>query len=164
MRTKPLQLLAILVVSAVVLVAGFYMLADRQRNKPSRPVREVQVEVSTAAQTLGVEPYTVCELDAECVGDEPPTMQLDPSQPVTVTVPHDIAASSWRLLSIYDDPAANDEQIFQSGEATEGTVEAVKNDATLVVVEVSALAVDADDSGNETPVVATWSVAFDDAA
>ncbi|QPK83773.1 DUF2771 domain-containing protein [Corynebacterium qintianiae] len=161
MKVKPWQLLTVLIVGAVVLVGGFYLVAQWQRNKPAEPVREMQVSVSSGENTLEVEPYTICELDAECDGGEPPTMPLDTSVDVTVAVPKDLASTSWRLLSIYDDPSANEEQIFQSGEATDGTVPAVKDGAQLVVAEVSALAVDTNDSGQEIPVIATWSVGFD---
>ena len=162
MKMKAWQLLAVLIVAALVLVGGFYLLLDSQRNKPATPVRQVQVTVSNGESSLDVEPYTVCELDAQCEGGQPQSLTLDTDAEVRVEVPRDLASSSWRLLSIYDDPAANDEQLFQSGEATEGSVPAVKDQAHLVVVEVSALAVDVDDAGQETPVVATWSVSFTD--
>lgn len=162
MKMKAWQLLALLIVAAVVLVGGFYLLLDSQRDKPATPVRQLQVSVSSGENSLDVEPYTVCELDAQCEGSQPPSLALDAGSDVQVEVPPELASSSWRLLSIYDDPAANDEQLFQSGETTEGSVPAVKDQARLVVVEVSALAIDINDSGQETPVVATWSVSFAD--
>ena len=160
MKLKAWQLLALLIAAAVVLVGGFYLVVDYQRNKPAAPVAELRVVVSSGGNELEVAPYTVCELDAECVGGEPPSFDLDPASEVSVSVPEDLAASSWRLLSIYDDPAANEEQIFQSGQANQASVPAVKDSARLVVAEVSALAVDTNDAGEEVPVIATWSVAF----
>lgn len=160
MKLKAWQLLALLIAAAVVLVGGFYLVVDYQRNKPAAPVAELRVVVSSGGNELEVAPYTVCELDAQCAGGEPPTITLDPGSEVTVNVPRDVAASSWRLLSIYDDPVVNDEQIFQSGQATQASVPAVKDSARLVVAEVSALAVDTNDAGEEVPVIATWSVAF----
>lgn len=161
MKIKPWQLLAVLAVGAVALIAGFYAFSQWQRSGPAEPVDQMRVSFATGAQEVSVEPYTVCELDAQCDGGEPPTAALDPAGEVTVTVPKELASGSWRLLSIYDDPAANDERVVASGEATQASAPATKDGARLVVAEVSTLAVDTDPAGQEVPVVATWSVAFE---
>lgn len=152
---------AAIILAALLLVAAVYGVMEWQKNRPSTPVRDVQIEVASAGVTLDVEPYTVCELDEECAGGQPPTMTLDPAT-VTVTVPREIADGSWRLLTIYDDPAANNEIVFTSGEAATQDVEAVTDSgAKLVVAEVSALAIDKGDDGEEIPVIATWSIGFE---
>lgn len=155
--------LLVLAVGVAVIVGGTYFFLEWQKNRPATPLREQQVEVKNGAAEQSLTPYTVCELDAQCDGGEPPTLALDDSSPVTVTVPREVSSSSWKLLTIYDDPAANDEQIFQSGEASEASVDPVKDGAQLVVAEVSQLAIDEGDGGEETPVVATWSIAFNQA-
>ena len=79
-------------------------------------------------------------------------------------MPEEISSSGWRLLTIYDDPAANNEQVFQSNESNEQTVKAVtESGARLVVAEVSALEIDRGEDGEEIPVLATWSVGVGDA-
>ncbi|MEH0146858.1 DUF2771 domain-containing protein [Corynebacterium sp. Q4381] len=149
-----------IVIAALLLVAGLYAFLEWQNSRPGTPVRELRVEVTSAGKTLEVEPYTVCELDEECPGGQPPSMELDEAA-VHVSVPAEIANSSWRMLAIYDDPAANNETVYTSGEASEHDVEAVtESGARLVVAEVSALAIDHDASGEEIPVIATWSVGF----
>lgn len=149
-----------IVIAALALVAGLYAFLEWQNSRPGTPVRELRVEVTSAGQTLEIEPYTVCELDEECPGGQPPSMTLDDAV-VHVLVPAEISNSSWRLLAIYDDPAANNETVYTSGEASEHDVEAVTDSgARLVVAEVSALAIDHDASGEEIPVIATWSVGF----
>lgn len=151
---------AIIAAAAIVLVAAVYGVMEWQRSRPGTPVAEMTVEVSSAGQTTAIAPYTICELDAQCDGGTPPAMPRDP-QTVTVRVPDDIASGSWRLLMIYDDPAANDELVFTSGQASSHDIDAVtETGAALVVAEVSALQVDTNDDGEEVPVVATWSVGF----
>ena len=98
----------------------------------------------------------------ECPGGEPPSVRLPDQGDVTFTVPREIERNSWRLLLIYDDPAANSERVFTSGESGEETAPAVtESGAKLVVAEITTLDIEKGDDGEETPVIATWSVGFD---
>lgn len=160
-KAKSIKPIVAIVLAALVLVAAIYAFMEWQNSRPGTPVRELQVEVTSAGQQRQIEPYTVCELDQECVGGKPPTMALDESV-VHVAVPAEISNTSWRLLAIYDDPAANNETVYTSNEASEHEIEAVTDTgARLVVAEVSALEIDHDASGEEIPVIATWSVGFE---
>ncbi|MEX3504739.1 DUF2771 family protein [Corynebacterium sp. LK2510] len=160
-KTPAWKLLAALVAAVAVLVTVLYFFLEWQKNRPVAPVREVSVQVVNGAAESDIPVYTVCELDAQCDGGQPPSMPRDDTAAVTVTVPREISSSSWKLLAVYDDPAANAEQVFQSGESTTAEVDAVVGDARLVVAEVSALAIDTKNDGEEIPVIATWSVAFE---
>ena len=152
---------AVIILAALLLVAGIYALMEWQQRRPTTPMRDVHIEVSSAGQLQEIAPYAVCELDQECDGGEPPTIALDTAT-VTINVPPEISGGSWRLLTIYDDPAANDEVVFTSGEATSHEVAAVTDSgAKLVVAEVSALAIEKGDDGEEIPVIATWSIGFE---
>ncbi|AWB83616.1 DUF2771 domain-containing protein [Corynebacterium liangguodongii] len=164
MKNRSWLLSAVILFGALVLVAGFYAFSRWQQSRPSTPVGQLSVSVTAGEVSREVDPYTVCPLDEQCDGGQPPTIPLEGADEVTLDVPSEVAQSSWRLLSIYDDPAANGEEVFPSGEATTATVPAVKGEAHLVVVEVSTLAVDTDAAGEETPVVATWSVGFEPGA
>lgn len=156
-----LKQLAAIAAAAIVLVAGIYFFMQWQSNRPGTPVRELSVAVTSAGETRDIEPYTVCELDQQCDGGDPPSMPLDAGT-VTVKVPEEVSSTSWRVLAIYDDPAANSENVFTSGEADSHDIDAVTDSgAKLVVAEVSALEVDKDDGGEETPVIATWSIGFE---
>ncbi|MCG7291010.1 DUF2771 domain-containing protein [Corynebacterium afermentans] len=160
--TQQWKVLAIALVGVVVLVGAVYSFMSYQQNKPGTPVRDLEVAVAAAGQTEQVPVYTVCELDVECPGGEPPRMRLPDQGDVTVTVPGEIERNSWRLLLIYDDPAANTERVFTSGESGEETVPAVtESGAKLVVAEITTLDIEKGDDGEETPVIATWSVGFD---
>lgn len=149
--------------AAAVLVAGVYFFMRWQQDRPGTPVRDLRVEVTSAGETREVEPYTVCELDQQCDGGDPPSMPLgDQGDKVTFSVPKDVSQAGWRLLLIYDDPAANTERVFTSNESSSQEAEAVtESGARLVVGEVSALEIDKDDAGEETPVIATWSIGFE---
>lgn len=159
--------LAVTLIGVLVVVGAVYAFLEYQRNRPATPVGELYVEVSAAAadgaqESREIPPYTICELDEQCAGDEAPTMSLGDARDVVVRVPWEVSQVSWRLLLVYDDPAANEERILQSGESAEETAPAVtESGARLVVAEVSALTIDEDDNGEETPVIATWSVGFE---
>lgn len=69
------------------------------------------------------------------------------------------------MLTIYDDPAANDEFYHTSYDATEATVpgsvdptEEGAERPRLVVVEVSAVMIGEDENGEESPYTVTWSL------
>lgn len=152
---------AFIVVAALALVAAVYAVLEFQRTRPVTPVSELTVTVTSGGAAEEVPPYTVCELDEECAGGDPPVMALG-NGAVVIEVPQEIASSSWRLLTIYDDPAANNELVYTSGEASSHEIEAVTaSGARLVVAEVSALGIDVDNAGEEVPVIATWSVGFE---
>lgn len=169
MARKPVvqKQFVLVVVAALVLVAGIHAFMEFQRTRPATPVEDLRVEVTSAGETREIAPYTICELDQQCDGGEPPTMPLDPAAGaadavVRVRVPEEIAALSWRVLMIYDDPAANSEYVYTSGESSEHEIEAATaSGARLVVAEVSALTIGTDAAGEETPVIATWSIGFD---
>lgn len=153
--------IAVIAVGVIVLVAGIYAFLEWQRSAPSTPVRDIRVQVAADGTTQELAPYTVCPLDEQCDGGDPPTLDAGEAKEMTITVPEEISSSGWRLLTIYDDPAANDERVFQSHEANEHTVDVEKDSgARLVVAEVSALEIDEGEDGEEIPVLATWSVAL----
>lgn len=149
------------VLAVAVLLAGVYAFMNWQRSQPGLPVEDLRVHVTASDGEHEIAPYTLCPLDEQCDGGEPPALKRGDADSLTFRIDPDIAAGSWRLLLIYDDPSANEERLHQAGEATEETAPTVKDGATLLVAEVSTLAVKNDDHGEEIPVVATWSVAFE---
>ena len=159
-----LKQIAVIAVLVIVLVGGIYAFLEWQRSAPSTPVHDVRVQVAAGDNSQELAPYTVCPLDEQCDGGEPPALELGDATELQINVPEEISSSGWRLLTIYDDPAANNEQVFQSNESNEQTVEAVtESGARLVVAEVSALEIDRGEDGEEIPVLATWSVGVGDA-
>lgn len=160
--TQQWKVLAIALVGVLALVGAVYAFMRYQDSKPGTPVRELEVAVTAGGHTEQIPAYTVCELDVECPGGEPPRVRLPDQGDVTFTVPGEIERNSWRLLLIYDDPAANAERVFTSGESGEETAPAMtESGAKLVVAEITTLDIEKGDDGEETPVIATWSVGFD---
>ena len=160
--TQQWKVLAIALVGVLALVGAVYAFMRYQDSKPGTPVRELEVAVTAGGHTEQIPAYTVCELDVECPGGEPPSVRLPDQGDVTFTVPGEIERNSWRLLLIYDDPAANAERVFTSGESGEETAPAMtESGAKLVVAEITTLDISKGDDGEETPVIATWSVGFD---
>lgn len=149
------------VLAVAVLLAGVYAFMNWQRSQPGLPVEDLRIHVTASDGEHEIAPYALCPLDEQCDGGEPPALKRGDADSLTFRIDPDIAAGSWRLLLIYDDPSANEERLHQAGETTEETAPAVKDGATLLVAEVSTLAVKNDDHGEEIPVVATWSVAFE---
>lgn len=149
------------VLAVAVLLAGVYAFMNWQRSQPGLPVEDLRIHVAASDGEHEIAPYTLCPLDEQCDGGEPPALKRGDADSLTFRIDPDIAAGSWRLLLIYDDPSANEERLHQAGEATEETAPTVKDGARLLVAEVSTLAVKNDDHGEEIPVVATWSVAFE---
>ncbi|MDK6493877.1 DUF2771 family protein [Corynebacterium coyleae] len=158
--SKQWKTIVVALVGVLALVGVVYAVMEYQRTRPTTPVDELTVSVAANGEREDIGVYTVCELDEECAGGDAPTMQRGEGD-VVVTVPDEIASNSWRLLLIYDDPNANSERVFTSGEATEETVPATtESGAKLVVAEVTTLDIKKGDDGEETPVIATWSVGF----
>lgn len=156
------KVVAIALVGVLALVGAVYAFQRYQDSKPGTPVGELEVAVTAGGHREQIPAYTVCELDVECPGGEPPSMRLPDQGEVTFTVPPEIERNSWRLLLIYDDPAANTERVFTSGESGEETTPAVtESGAKLVVAEITTLDIEKGDDGEETPVIATWSVGFE---
>ncbi|MGY6463982.1 DUF2771 domain-containing protein [Corynebacterium sp. HMSC08D02] len=150
------------VLAVAILLAGVYAFMTWQRSQPGLPVEDLRIHVTASDGEHEIAPYTLCPLDEQCDGGEPPALTRGGSDELKFRIDPDIAAGSWRLLLIYDDPSANEERLHQAGETTEETAPAVKEGgAKLLVAEVSTLAVKNDDHGEEIPVVATWSVAFE---
>lgn len=153
-----------IVVAVIAIVAGLYFFLNWQDNRPATPPAELEVAAtadgSDNEQEVSATPFSVCEFGAECPEGEVTRINAEGAENIRLTVPDDVAQQQWTVLSIYDDPAANSERTFTPGEATEVDIPVTTqhdgNDTNLVVMEVSALLIGADDKGEETPVMATW--------
>ena len=91
-----------------------------------------------------ISPFTVCEPGTTCAENSVPEVRLGEQDKVKVTVPKEVYDQGWSLLTIYDDPAANDQSSFKAHEKQEvevsGSAEPRTADSTtrprLVVVEI----------------------------
>ena len=109
----------------------------------------------------------MCEPGTECPEGEVPNLYVGENDTLKLDIPDDISRYQWQVLSIYDDPAANDETRHGAGEteAVEipGSVDPIEASDSqdrpkLIVVEVSAVLIGADDNGDEAPYSSVWSL------
>ncbi len=152
-----------LVVAAIVL--GQMWLSSRPDPEP----QDVTVTASAGDRSIEVSPYMVCAPGEECQESEPPVLEVGADETLTISVPEPIYDHDWQLLSIYDDPAANDQQLHGPNDVDSveipGSVEPVGETderPRLVVVEVSSVMIGHDEDGVETPYTTVWSVATQD--
>lgn len=158
-----LQLLAV-IIAVVVIVVAVVLFQNWRSNKPGAQPQDIKVTASVGDESMEVAPYMVCEPGADCPEGEVPNLVVGENDTLKIEVPDDIASNQWQLLTIYDDPAANDEQLHGAGETTvvevpgsvEGASEGKK--AHLAVVEISAVLLGTDEGGEETPYTAVWSL------
>ncbi|MCZ9308738.1 DUF2771 domain-containing protein [Corynebacterium uberis] len=164
-RRSLLQILALIIAVVIVVVAG-YLFQTWWNSRPGAEPADVRVTATVGDHSQDIAPYKVCEPGTSCPDGDVPTVRVGADEHLTLTIPREIHDHNWQLLTIYDDPAANDEQRFGPHEQTEvtvaGSAEPVAQGSThrprLTVVEVSAPMIGHNDNGEETPYVAVWSI------
>lgn len=164
-RKNLIQIIALLV--AVVLVVVISVVFQTWWNDRPEPEPDtVAITASSPAGELEVFPYSICEPGVECVENEIPTLPVGADEELLLQIPESIHDHDWYLLTIYDDPAANDEFYHTSFDATEVTVPGSVDPLVeggerpqLIVVEVASVMIGTDDNGDATPYTTTWSLA-----
>lgn len=170
-RKNLTQILSLIVAVSIVVVASI-LFQTWWKNRPGQEPAEVTISAypnDTKDQAIEVHPYSICEPGVPCDQGEVPSLALGEEDSLTLELPKDIYDHDWSLLSIYDDPAANDETYFGANEQQEvtipGSVPALGDDSEqkprLVVVEVSSVLIGHDQSGEESPYTVTWSISTD---
>ncbi|MDO4653711.1 DUF2771 domain-containing protein, partial [Corynebacterium durum] len=156
---------------AVIAVVAISITFQRWwNNRPGPEPRDIQLTVSAPSGEQKISPFTVCEPGTTCAENSVPEVHLGEQDKVKVTVPKEVYDQGWSLLTIYDDPAANDQSSFKAHEKQEvevsGSAEPRTADSTtrprLVVVEISTAMVGHNDAGEETPYSVVWSVKVTD--
>ncbi|APT93033.1 hypothetical protein CPHO_09220 [Corynebacterium phocae] len=164
-RKSLIQILTLMV--AVCIIVVVVVLAQKWFNsRPGTPPAQLSVTATAGGKSIEVLPYMVCELDAQCPEGTVPNLTVDAGGTLEIDVPEELASHQWRILTIYTDPAANDETLHGAGETTHveipGSVDPIKastgTQPKLQLVEISALLIGHDDNGEETPVNTVWSL------
>lgn len=163
-RRTVLQVTALAV--AVVLVVVISVLFQQWWNdRPAPDPEEVSVTATAPAGTVEIFPFSICEPGVECAENEVPVLEVGADEELQLSIPQDIHDHDWYLLTIYDDPAANDEFYHTSYETTEATVpgsvdptEEGGERPRLVVVEITSVMIGTDADGEESPYTVTWSL------
>lgn len=166
-KKSTFQFLALLAAVALVVVASLGFQAW-WKNRPGPDPSEVAITVSLGDHSEEVYPFSICTPGVECPENEVTSFDVGPDDSLTISVPKQIYDHDWRLLTIYDDPAANDEFYYKSHEKQEatvaGSVDPIGDSTTrprLIVAEVTSLLIGTDESGEETPYTVTWSISTD---
>ena len=160
------QVLALLI-AVVVIVVAVVLFQSWSNNRPGAHPKDIRVTATVGDESIEVAPYLVCEPGTECPEGEVPNLYVGEKDTLKLDIPDDISRYQWQVLSIYDDPAANDETRHGAGEteAVEipGSVDPIEASDSqdrpkLIVVEVSAVLIGADDNGDEAPYSSVWSL------
>lgn len=160
-----LQFLALIIAVAVIVVA--VVLFQKWRNdRPGPEPQDVTITATVGSATLDVAPYSVCEPGTDCKEGEVPNLTVGPDDTLKLEIPEAISNHEWSVLSIYDDPAANDSTAHGANETTSldipGSVPPIEASTgerpKLMVVEISTLMIGHDANGEETPMQTVWSL------
>ncbi|MFH0412291.1 DUF2771 domain-containing protein [Corynebacterium sp. L4756] len=161
-----IQVLALLI-AVVVIVVAVVLFQSWANNRPGAEPEDIRVTATVGDESIEVAPYLVCMPGTECPEGEVPNIEVGPDETLKLDIPNDISRYQWQVLSIYDDPAANDETLHGAGQTETveipGSVDPIEASGSderpqLMVVEVSAVLVGTDDEGEEAPYSSIWSV------
>lgn len=165
-KRKNLIQISALLVAVVLVVVISVVFQNWWNNRPEPEPSSVSITATSPSGEVEVFPFSICEPGVECEENEIPTLNVEADEELRLSIPKSIHDHDWYLLTIYDDPAANDEFYHTSYEATEATIpgsvdplEEGGERPRLIVVEVASVMIGQDDEGVETPYTTTWSLA-----
>ncbi|WP_080796053.1 DUF2771 domain-containing protein [Corynebacterium pacaense] len=163
-RRNLIQIIA-LTLAVVLVVVASVVFQSWWNDRPDPEPSEISVTASSPAGEIEVFPFSVCEPGVACEENEVPVLEVGADEELHLSIPEAIHDHDWYLLTIYDDPAANDEFYHTSFDATEVTVpgsvdptEEGGQRPRLVVVEISAVMIGHDSDGEQAPYTTTWSL------
>ncbi|WKD61718.1 hypothetical protein CCICO_08530 [Corynebacterium ciconiae DSM 44920] len=157
----------LLLIVAVIAVLGVTMVVTKVvSNRPDPEPETVTLDARVNDTSVEVSPYVVAEVGVKPEEGEVASIDVGAEDTLSLAIPEVVHDHDWALLTIYDDPAYNDEQYFTANERTDveipGSVENKDKDSTekprLVVVEVKSVLIGHNDDGEETPYNVTWSI------
>lgn len=164
-KKKSLLRVLTLIIAVVIIVVASILVQTWWNNRPGPEPTEVALTARVGDRELELLPYMACEPGTECEEGDIPALEVGADETLELEIPEAVHRGEWSLLTIYDDPGAND-QILHAGYDADsaeipGSVDPV-GDGTerprLVVVEVSAVMVGTDEAGDETPMSVVWSL------
>ena len=164
-RKSLIQILA-LIIAVVVIVVAVIIFQSWWNSRPGPEPKDISVTAKVGEKTQEISPYLVCEPGKECPEGEVPNLEVGPDETLVLEIPEAINQQEWKVLTIYDDPAANDETLHASKETeiveVPGSVEPIEASSgerpQLQVVEVSAVMVGTDEAGEQAPFTSVWAL------
>ncbi|GAB2503615.1 hypothetical protein CATRI_03340 [Corynebacterium atrinae] len=164
-RQKSLLQILALLIAVVILLVGGVLLQNWWNNRPGPQPQDVTIGASVGDTSLEISPYLVCEPGVECPEGEVPNLTVGPEDTLVLEIPEEIYDHDWQVLMIYDDPAANDQQLHGANDAERveipGSTEPTGENSDrprLMVVEVSSVMLGYNEAGEETPYTTVWSL------
>lgn len=164
-RRRTIIQITALTVAVVLVVVISVLFQQWWNNRPEPEPRDIAVTATAPAGTVEVFPFSICEPGVECAENEVPTLPVGADEELHLSIPENIHDHDWYLLTIYDDPAANDEFYHTSYDTTEvtvpGSVDPTEEGGArprLVVVEITSVMIGTDAAGEESPYTVTWSL------
>lgn len=165
-KKKTLLGVLALIIAVVIVVVASVLVQNWWNSRPGPDPKDVSITATVGDRSIEVPPYMVCTPGSECPEGEVPAIELGPDETLTLDIPEAIHRNDWSALLIYDDPAANDQQLHAGYDADSleipGSVDPVTEDSEerpqLVVVEISNAMIDTDENGEEIPVSVVWSI------
>ena len=165
-RKKSLLQFLVLIIAVAVIVVAVVLFQKWRNDRPGPEPQDVTITATVGSDTLDVAPYSVCEPGTDCKEGEVPNLTVGPDDTLKLEIPEAISNHEWSVLSIYDDPAANDSTSHGANETTSldipGSVPPIEASTgerpKLMVVEISTLMIGHDANGEETPMQTVWSL------
>lgn len=163
-RKSLLQILTLVVAAAIVVVAVI-VAQNWWKNRPGPEPQDVSITASSGDHSIEFSPYQVCTAGTPCTEGSIGTLEVPADGELTLDIPRAIYDHDWSIVTIYDDPAANDQSNYGANEKTSvtlnGSVDPLSEGGErprLVVVEISSMMIGHDDNGEETPYHVVWSL------
>ncbi|WP_439647639.1 DUF2771 domain-containing protein [Corynebacterium hylobatis] len=151
--------------AVVIIILAAVLAQNWWNNRPGPAPQDITVTARVGDASIEVSPYLVCEPGLECPEGEVPNLPVGPDDTLVLEIPEAIHDHDWQLLMIYDDPAANDQQLHGPYDAEQvempGSVDPlIEGDPRprLMVVEISSAQIGLDADGEETPYATVWSL------
>ncbi len=165
-KRRTLIQLTVVIVAVVIIVTGVVLFQNWSNNRPGKPPEEVAITATVGDETLELYPYMSCEPGTECEEGEVPNLHVGADETLVLDIPQEITNHQWQVLTIYDDPAANDEQVHGANETARleipGSVAPIEASTGqcphLQVVEVSSVMIGVDPEGEQAPFTTVWSL------
>ncbi|QCB27948.1 DUF2771 domain-containing protein [Corynebacterium endometrii] len=168
-RKSLLQILA-LIIAVVVIVVGVVLFQSWINNRPGAEPKDVAITATVGDNSMEVFPYIACEPGLECPEGEVPNLTVGPDETLKIEIPEEVSNHQWKILTIYDDVAANDEKLHGANETSEvevpGSVDVIDISTSgetgqrpqLKVVEITSVMIGTDANGEEAPFTTVWSL------
>ncbi len=158
-QRKPLYFLMTLVLAVVVITAGVIIFQKWWNNRPGPDPASVQITAVVEESSQDISPYQTCAFGEECVQKgEISRVMVNPDDTLDIKVPSIMQRADVSVLAIYDNPAANNENIIGTSEEKNISIPGSRGEAQLQLVEIKSVLLGTDAQGEETPVSVVWSM------